>query len=392
MKYRRIFLLLLDSIGIGEAQDAFSYGDAGANTLKSIVTNYKDLFIPNLTKLGFLNYLNPDYEKEVNAYYTLARPNNIGKDSLSNYYEIFGVSNKEKFKDFSKDGFPQDLMKKISNTLNIPIIGNIVTSKRQDVIDELGDRSIQTKSIIIFTSSNSTLEIAAHEDVVSLPNLIKMGEIVRNKICDKDEYQVGRVIIRPFVGKNKYRYTNDSKEFALPLNENTILDNLKDAKKSVISIGKTSDLFNEKGITKKIMTKDKDSLESTVGKLLDIMDKNFEGLCVTVLNDFDIASHNHNIKDLGEYLEELDVQIPLILNKIDNNDLLIIASPNGNDPLSNIPNHTRENVPVIIVGRLFKENGQLRVLETKADIAATIAQNFDLDKPPIGTSFLDELK
>ena len=379
MRFKRIFVLILDSLGVGEASDANDYGDNGANTLKHIIDNY-DIFIPNLKKLGFLNTINMDDNPNVDAYYTIAKPTNIGKDSISGHYEIIGLESKVHFRSFSIQAFPRELIETIENTINKRIIGNKVIDG-ESILEELGDRHINYGSLILYTSGNSTLEIAAHEDVVPISKLYSYCEAIR-KITQRDEWRVARVIARPFNGKNgKYKFTNDRKDYTLKPNKKSILNHLKD----------NNYIVDGEGITKVI--KASTTNIETINKMSDIMSKNFTGVCITDLSEFD-SSYGHK-KDINGYaaaIEELDVEIPLIINRLNTDDILIITADHGNDPTFENSFHTRENVPVIIYGRNLKNPKKLPVLETMADIGATIADNFGVDNTGLGKSFLDQLK
>lgn len=389
MKFKRIFVLILDSLGVGEAIDANNYGDNGANTLKHIMENY-DLFVPNLEKLGFLNTITLDDRENVDAYYTIAKPTNIGKDSLTGHYELFGIKNETPFKTFTEKAFPIELIDKIEEITKKRVIGNKVINGEQ-IINELGERHMNYGSLILYTSSDSTLQIAAHEDIIPVSKLHTYCEKIR-KITATDEWRIARVIARPFSGKpGKFKFTNDRKDFALKPPKKSILNTLTENNYSVISIGKVSDIFDGEGITKSIKGA-KNNID-TITKLTDIMTKNFTGVCITNLNDFDaLFGHNRDVDGYGRAIEELDVEMSMILNKLNNDDLLIITADHGNDPTFQGNAHTRENVPVILFGRNFKTPSRLEPLQTMADIGATIAENFEIEKPEIGTSFLDKLK
>lgn len=390
MKFKRIFLIVLDSLGVGEALDASNYGDTGANTLGHI--NEKcPLFIPNLTKLGFLNTINMSNNENTEGYYTIARPTNKGKDTLSGHYEIMGVRCTYTFPTFTETGFPEELIQMIEKYTGRKVIGNIAASGTE-IIKELGERHMQTGELIVYTSSDSVLQIAAHENVIPLEELYKICEIVRKITATNDSIRVGRVIARPFVGDNKDNFTRTSnrKDFALDPPMKSVLEKLEEKKLSVISIGKIYDIFNGKGITKKITSSNN---KDGVDKILDIMDKKFTGLCFANLNDFDtLYGHRRNVLGYAKAIEELDVEIPVLLNKLNNDDLLIITADHGNDPTYKGTDHTRENTPVIIYSRIFKEPKMLPIMNTFADIGATIAENFEVDPPMIGTSYLKELK
>lgn len=388
MKFKRIFLLVLDSLGVGEAIDANNYGDSGANTLLHIKENY-DLFVPNLQKLGFLNTLNMDENDKVEAYYTIARPTNPGKDTLTGHYELMGVRSVVPFKNFTENGFPRTLIDKIEELTKRRVIGNR-NAEGNEIINELGERHRDFGAIILYSSNGSNLCISAHEDVIPVAKLYEYAEKIR-KITMEDEFRVGRVIARAFSGTpGKFKFTNERRDFAVKPPTRSVLNILSDNDYSVIAIGKISDVFDDEGITKKIKAKDN---QEAINKLTDIMSKNFTGLCVANLNDFDsMYGHKRDLEGYAKAIEEFDVEIPMIINKLDMDDLLIITADHGCDPSFKGTFHTRENVPVIIYGRNLKEPKRLEILESMADIGATITDNFEVGTPFIGKSFLEQLK
>ena len=388
MKFKRVFLIVLDSLGVGEAMDADAYNDKGANTLGNIMKEY-DLFIPNLKKLGFLNTLTMN-NSESDAYYTIARPKNKGKDSLSGHYELMCIENNISYKTFKDNGFPRELLEEIVKKTNKGIIGNLV-GNHEDVINKLGNRHLETGSLIIYTTGDSDLQIAAHEDKIPLNELYQYGEIIR-EITKREEWKVGRVIARPFTFQNgNYIFTNNTRYFTLTPPNKSALDMLKENNLQVISIGKINDIYNGYGITKIIKSSNN---QEGLNKLSDIIDKNFTGLCFLNLSDFDtLYGHKRDINGYAKAIESLDVEIPILLNKLNIDDLLIITADHGCDPTMPSTSHTRENVPVLIYSRIFKNPKQLDVLESLSDIGATILNNFDIsDTPWMGTSFLDKLK
>lgn len=389
MKYKRIFLLVLDSLGVGEALDAEKYNDKGANTLGHIVER-TDLFIPNLKKIGFLNTLNMNEDNEVDAYYTIARPNNAGKDSLNGHYEMMGISSNIPFKTFN-DGFPAEILDQIESITSRRILGNICCNNSNDVINELGEKALNYGSLIVYTSADSDLQVAAHEDTIPVSTLYEYCRKIR-EITLKEEWCVGRVIARPFTGKpGTFKLSNAGrKDYAIKPPKRTILDDLNENNYNVIGIGKINDIFDNKGINKII--KSSNNYE-TINKLTDIMDKNFTGVCLANLSDFDsLYGHIRDVDGYAKAIEEFDVNIPIILNKLEMDDLLIITADHGNDPTFVGNDHTRENVPVIIYSRNFLAPKRLQVLNSLADIGASIADNFDVEKPEIGISFLDLLE
>ncbi|HIS38801.1 MAG TPA: phosphopentomutase [Candidatus Onthousia faecavium] len=389
MKFKRIFLMVLDSLGVGEASDAATYGDSGANTLGHIKEKC-DLFVPNLAKIGFLNTLNMDENPNVDAYYTIARPNNAGKDTLAGHYEMMGIISNTPFKTFNENGFPIELIDEIEKVTERRVIGN-KCSNDNSIINELGERQLDYGSLIVYTSADSDLQIASHEDVVSPEQLYSYCEKVR-ELTKRDEFLVGRVIARPFVGsKNHFRLDNAGrKDFPVDPPKRTILDELNEENYNVIAIGKMNDIFSKDGINKSL--KASNNLDA-INKLTNIMDKNFTGLCMVNLCDFDsLYGHTRDIEGYAKAIEELDVEMPLILNKLNVDDLFIITADHGNDPTFRGNDHTRENVPLIFYSRSFKTPKRLEIQDTLAVIGATIADNFDIEMPEIGTSILEELE
>ena len=387
MKFKRIFLIVLDSLGVGEAMDAEKYNDKGANTLGNLMSK-TDLFIPNLKKMGFLNTLTMN-NGEGEAYYTIARPKNNGKDCLSSHYELMGIEPSINYDDFGYGPFPRNLLEQIASTLQKPIIGNIICDAK-NAIEKLYKRQMETKSLIIYTTGDSNLEVAAEENIIPLNELYDCCEKIRN-ITNQNGWRVSTVTARPFsVKNNEVKLTDDARVFTLPPSNKSVLESLKSANYQTISIGKINDIFASSGISKII--KASNNVEG-INKILDIMDKNFEGLCFANLNDFNtFYGHARDVQGYKRCLEEFDVQLPLILNKLDIDDMLIITSDHGCDPTFENYNHTRENIPVLIYSRSFLESGQIDILDSLGDIGATIADNFEVEKPWIGTSFLSKLK
>ncbi len=388
MRFRRIFLLVLDSLGVGEAKDASNYGDNGGNTLGHIKEQY-DLFVPNLAKIGFLNTLHMDDNPDVEAYYTIARPNNAGKDSLAGHYEMMGITSNIPFKTFNENGFPIELIDEIEKITGRRVIGN-KCSDDNEIIAELGERQLNYGSLIVYTSADSDLQIAAHEDVISAEQLYQYCEKIR-EITKKEDWLVGRVIARPFHGSvGKFKFTQAGrKDYPIKPPKQTLLTDLKANSYNVIGIGKINDIFAGEGINK--VLKASTNMES-INKLTSIMEKNFTGLCMVNLCDFDRFGHQRDVEGYAKAIEEFDVEIPMILNHLETEDLLIITADHGNDPTFRGCDHTRENVPLIFYSRNFKKPKKLPIQPTLAVIGATIADNFEITPPEIGTSILEELE
>ena len=387
MKFKRIFLIVLDSLGVGEAIDAINYKDNGANTLGHILDK-QDLFIPNLKKIGFTDTLTMTEDNDVEAYYTIAKPNNQGKDSLNGHYEIVGLKNDEAFESFN-EGFSYEIIQEIETITGRKVIGN-TCSQDGSIIQKLGERQVNYGALIVYTSADSDLQVAAHEDCIPISTLYSYCEKIR-EITLKKGYKIARIIARPFGGtKDKYKLMNSArKDYAVKPPKKTILNSLVEKDYNVIGIGKINDIFDGEGINK--MIKANDNSEG-INKLSDIIDKDFTGLCIVNLNDFDNFGHRRDIEGYAESIEELDVELKIILNKLELDDLLILTADHGNDPTFPGNSHTRENVPVIIYSRNFKKPHRLPPFETMADIGATIAQNFDIEAPEIGKSILEDLE
>ena len=326
---------------------------------------------------------------ESDAYYTIARPNNKGKDSLSGHYELMGIENNLIYKTFGENGFPRELLEEIVKKTKRGIIGNLV-GNHEDVLKKLGNRHLETGSLIIYTTGESDLQIAASEDIIPINELYNYAEIIR-KITEREEWKVGRVVARPFTfNNNEFKFTENTRYFTLTPPNKSVLDTLKEHDLQVISIGKICDIYNGYGITKII--KSSNNFEG-LNKMNSIMDKKFEGLCYLNLSDFDtLYGHKRDTLGYAKAIEDLDVEIPILLNKLELDDLLIITADHGCDPTFPGVAHTRENVPVLVYSRLFNDPHQLEILDTMADIGATILENFKIEeKPWMGKSFLDKL-
>ncbi len=388
MKFKRIFLMVLDSLGVGETTDAIKFNDVGANTLGHIVEKC-NLYIPNLKKIGFLDTINMSENKETEAYYTIATPINAGKDTLNGHYEMVGIKNDIPFQTFNQ-GFTYDILANIEKATGRSVIGN-KCCQNDSIIQELGERQYNYGSLIIYTSADSDLQVAAHEDCIPISTLHEYCQKIRALTLTED-YRIARVIARPFTGTpGKYRFINSArKDFAIKPPKKSILDCLNEQGYSVIGIGKVNDIFDNQGINKVI--KANNNTEAT-NKLTDIIDKNFTGLCILNLSDFDsLYGHRRDVEGYAKAIEELDVDLSIIINKLELDDLLIITADHGNDPTFKGFDHTRENVPVIIYSRNFNHPKRLKPFDTLANIGALIADNFDIEQPEIGTSILEELE
>lgn len=389
MKFERIHLLVMDSVGIGEAADAKEFGDIGSNTLGNIAKTV-GLKLPNLTKMGLGNIASLegiDSVNEPSAYFTKLEEVSAGKDTMTGHWEIMGLRIDQPFRVF-EDGFPKDLIEKIETFSNRKIVGNKPASGTE-ILDELGQHQIETGDLIVYTSADSVLQIAAHEDIIPLEELYKICEYAR-EITLEDPYMIGRIIARPYLGEaGNFERTSNRHDYALDPFGDTTLDYLKDESYDVISVGKIEDIFNSQGITEGHRTEDN---MDGVDKLINVMDKKFKGLSFTNLVDFDAKfGHRRNTQGYADALEEFDARIPEIIEHMADNDLLIITADHGNDPTFAGTDHTREYVPILVYSKAINEPKELDATYF-SDIAATISDNFSVKQTEEGKSFLSQLK
>lgn len=390
MKSKRIHLIVLDSVGIGEAADAAAFNDTGSHTLGHIAESMK-LVLPNLEKMGLGNI---DQLKGINkvtkseAYYTKLAEKSVGKDTMTGHWEIAGLQIDTPFRVFP-DGFPDELLEKITDYSGRKIIGNKPASGT-GILDELGEEQMKTGALIVYTSADPVLQIAAHEEIIPLEELYDICAYVRD-ITKDDPYMIGRIIARPYLGEpGAFKRTANRHDYALSPFGETILDKLKDNGKEVIAVGKISDIFNGNGITQAVRTV---SNMDGVDQLLKVMEKPFEGLSFTNLVDFDaLYGHRRDTIGYGEALMDFDKRLPEILERLDEDDLLMITADHGNDPTAPGTDHTREYVPLLVYSKQFNQPQELKPGKHFSDIGATIVDNFGLPAIENGESFLTELK
>ncbi len=384
--YKRIFLIVLDSCGVSHDKESKKYGDLGSNTFGHVVSATK-IGLPNLRKMGFHN-MAFDGNDETISYYMRGCERSNGKDTLTGHLEMMGIETKIPFKTFTDTGFPEELIHELEKKTGRKVIGN-KNASGTEIIEELGEEHMKTGSIIVYTSADSVLQIAAHEDIVPLSELYHICEIARN-ITKHDEWKVGRVIARPFVGTpGNFTRTASRHDYALDPPHKTCLDYLKKSGYEVRAIGKISDIFNKCGITHEMKTQDNiDGLY----RILETMDTDFNGLCFANLNDFDtLYGHRRDVLGYANALKDFDNFLPRILYKLKDDDLLIITADHGNDPTWTGTDHTRENIPICVYSKKMSGNGRLKDATTFADIGATIADNFHVNCP-LGNSFLTKIK
>ena len=393
--YKRVFVIVLDSLGIGAMPDSEKFGDKGVDTFGHILDKMGTLDIPNLQKLGMLNLHKggrmEGVEKPMGRYMRIAETSN-GKDTMTGHWEMMGINTKKPFITFTETGFPKELIDELSKRTGRTIIGN-KSASGTEILDELAEEEIATGHMIVYTSADSVLQICGNEETFGLDELYRCCEIAR-EITMKDEWKVGRVIARPYVGKKKgeFKRTSNRHDYALKPYGRTALNALKDAGLDVISVGKIFDIFDGEGITES--NKSKSSVHG-MEQTIEIAKRDFEGFCFVNLVDFDaLWGHRRDVKGYTQELEKFDVKLGELLGELKEDDLLIITADHGNDPTHTGTDHTREKVPFLAYSPSMKEAGELEEADTFAIIGATIADNFGVKMPEgtIGHSILDKLK
>ncbi|MGA4516110.1 phosphopentomutase [Solibacillus silvestris] len=389
--FKKIHVIVMDSVGIGEAPDADKFGDAGSNTLGHIAEKMNGLNMPNMEKLGLSNIRELkgiNKTEEPAAFYGMMQEASVGKDTMTGHWEIMGLNIDTPFKVYP-EGFPEELISKLEAATGRKVLCNLPYSGTA-VIDDYGPEHMETGAIIVYTSADPVMQIAAHEEIIPVEELYKICEIARELTLDA-EFLVGRVIARPFVGQpGNFTRTSNRHDYALTPFGRTTMAEMKDSNLDVIAIGKISDIFNGDGVTEAIRTKDN---TDGMDKMAEVVRRDFHGISFLNLVDFDANfGHRRDPIGYGQALEEFDRRLPEILDALSADDLLIITADHGNDPTFPGTDHTREYVPLIVYSPRFTAGAELELRETFADIAATIADNFNIAAPQFGKSFLAELK
>ncbi len=392
--YQRIFVIVLDSLGVGAMPDSKEYGDIGVDTFGHIGEKMGTMQIPNLQKLGMANLHSiPGVEpvKQPLGVYTKLRERSLGKDTMTGHWEMMGLYITKPFITFTENGFPDELIKELEKETGRKVIGNKSASGTV-ILDELGEEEIQKGHLIVYTSADSVMQICGNEETMGLENLYHYCEIAR-KLTMKDEWKVGRVIARPYVGKKKGEFvrTSNRHDYALKPFSKTVLNALKEEKYDVISVGKIYDIFDGEGLTESNKSKSSvHGMEQTIEKAK----SDFKGLCYTNLVDFDaLWGHRRNPIGYGQEIERFDKKLGELLEVMRNDDLLIITADHGNDPTYTGTDHTREKVPFIAYSPSMKQGKPIEEQDTFAVIGATIAKNFNVPMPEgtIGHSILEKL-
>ncbi|MCD8502378.1 MAG: phosphopentomutase [Bacillaceae bacterium] len=390
-QFKRIFVIVMDSVGVGEAPDAAKFNDVGANTVGHIAERMNGLSMPNMEKLGlgrlgeFKGIENVDQPM---AHYGKMQEASNGKDTMTGHWEMMGLRIDTPFRTFP-DGFPDELIEELERRTGRKIVGN-KTASGTGILDELGEHHVKTGDLIVYTSADSVLQIAAHEEIIPIEELYKICKTAR-ELTLEDPYMLGRVIARPFIGKpGAWERTANRHDYALKPFDRTVMDELVDAKLDSIAVGKISDIFDGEGISESLRTiSDMDGMD----KMISTLDKEFTGLCFVNLVDFDAKyGHRRDPIGYGKALEEYDARLTEVFEKLQKDDLLIITADHGNDPIHHGTDHTREYVPLLVYTKEMTSGKDLGIRNTFADVGATIAENFNVTLPKHGESFLSLLR
>ena len=393
--YKRIFVIVLDSLGVGAMQDSPDYGDVNVNTLGHISETVERLEIPNLKSLGIGNLLplkNVDSVENPLGYYGKLNEKSLGKDTMTGHWEMMGLEVKVPFKTFSENGFPKELIEELEKRTGRVVIGNKSVSGTE-ILEEFGEEEIATGHLIVYTSADSVLQICGNEEAgIGLDELYRCCKIAR-EITLEDKWKVGRIIARPYVGTKKGEFvrTSNRHDYALKPFGKTAMNVLAENGLDVISIGKINDIFDGEGVTEAHSSKSSvHGMEQTI----EIAKKDFHGMCFTNLVDFDaLWGHRRDPKGYAEEIEKFDKNLGNLMEEMKMDDLLIITADHGNDPTYTGTDHTREKVPFLAYSKSMEGNGLLPEENTFAVIGATVVDNFGLSMPEgtIGTSVLDKL-
>ncbi len=383
-KYKRMFVIVIDSVGIGEMPDAEKFGDKGANTLVHTAREAGGLKVPVMNSLGLGDLapiLGTTIVKHPHSYALRLRETSAGKDTMTGHWEMMGINTTKPFQTFTDTGFPQSLIDELAEKTGHKIIGNKAASGTE-ILVELGEQQMRENSLIVYTSADSVLQIAAHEEVTGVKELYRCCDIAR-EICMKPEYFVGRIIARPFIGTNKHNFkrTANRHDLAVSPTGTTTLDVLKNNGFMVSSIGKINDIFNTMGVVKAQKTvSNLDGMNKTIEEA---KNHDFTGLCYVNLVEFDSEfGHRRNAIGYAKALEEFDVKLGELLKILKDDDLVMVTADHGNDPVHHGTDHTREKVPLLIYSKSINNGRYLDERETFAVIGASVLENFGLKKTP----------
>ncbi len=392
MDYKRVFFIVIDSVGVGELPDADQFGDVGSNTIGNLAKATGGVKLPVLESFGYGNLTDILGVKQVNnpkAYTLKMAEVSSGKDTMTGHWEIMGIKTSVPFQTFTDTGFPKELIDEIEKATGRKVVGN-KSASGTEILKELGPHQMETGDLIVYTSADSVLQIAAHEEIIPLEELYDICHKVREMTL-VEKWKVGRIIARPYVGnpKDGFERTPNRHDYALSPSGETVLDILKADGKDVISVGKISDIFNKSGIT------DHHSIKSNhhgMEVTTSLTKQDFNGLCFVNLVDFDAKyGHRRNPEGYKMAMEEFDQDLKILIDSLNDDDLLMITADHGNDPTMPGTDHTREYVPLFIYNKNLK-GGMLPISETFADAGTTVADVFGLIGTGLGKSLLNQLK
>lgn len=390
-KYKRIFVIVMDSLGIGAMPDSADYGDVGVNTFGHIWETQGGLSIPGLRSLGMGRLCGVTQDQQTKGYYMSLKESSVGKDTMTGHWEMMGLYITTPFQTFTEHGFPDELIKELEQRCGRKIVGN-KSASGTEILEEYGEHEIQTGDMIVYTSADSVLQICGNEETMGLENLYHYCEIAR-ELTMKDEWKVGRVIARPYTGKKRgeFKRTANRHDYAIKPYGKTALNVLQENGYDVISIGKINDIFCGEGITEAY--KSKSSLHG-MDQTIETAKKDFTGLCYVNLVDFDaLWGHRRNPEGYGREIESFDRKLQELLPLLKEDDLLMITADHGNDPTYTGTDHTREQVPLLMYSPSMTDSGRIETGDTFAVIGSTIADNFGISMPEgtIGYSLTDRL-
>lgn len=391
--FKRIFLIVTDSLGVGELEDAAQYGDAGANTLKHLSFSKPSFALPNLGKWGIGNITtvnNVPPQARPLASFGKMKELSVGKDTLTGHWELMGLKSTKAFPSFTEKGFPKTLIEQLEKETGHQFIGNIAASGTE-IIKDLGEEHLRTGALILYTSADSVLQIAANDKKTPLEELYRVCAIARKITLNNPEWMVGRIIARPFIGDDRSNFVRTAyrHDYAVKPFAKTVLDYLKATSHDVIAIGKINDIFDGEGITKTTKIK---SNHQAMEVTIKTASEPFEGLCFVNLVDFDaLYGHRRDAVGYATCLEEFDRQLGELTPLLGPEDLLMIVADHGNDPVHSGTDHTREHIPLLVYNP-NRKGIDLGTRSTFADVGATIADNFNVTLPENGTSFLKNIQ
>lgn len=383
-KFKRIFVIVADSVGIGAEPDAHLYGDEGSNTIVHTAEKCNGLNITTMNSLGIAdldNILGTHQVLHPNSFVCKSQEASVGKDTMTGHWEMMGVLTTSPFVTFTDTGFPKELIDELEEKTGHKVIGNYAASGTE-IIKELGEQQMKENSLIVYTSADSVLQIAASEEVTGLQELYRCCEIAR-EICMKPEYKVGRIIARPYVGKTKetFKRTANRHDLALKPPHKTVMNIMQENNYMVSCVGKIGDIFDGYGVVKTQKTISNDNgMDITINEAIDSSFKT--GMCFVNLVEFDSEyGHRRNPIGYGKALEEFDIKLNQLIKVLRDDDLLIVTADHGNDPTWHGTDHTREKIPLLIYSKSIKNGKLIPERLSFADIGATILKNFSIDKP-----------